>query len=97
LKIDNLKVSHWVGNLLHHEVLIIHDKQDKIISYREAANLVNNWKTSRLTLTEGLGHNRIMKSDKVIADMIDYLNDEVPKNSEQPVLRPLRLKETSAR
>lgn len=76
LNIENLTVSNWLDNLDLKEVLVVHDKNDKIISFREAESLVNSWKNSRLILTEGLGHNRIMKSAAVIRDIIEYCDPE---------------------
>lgn len=76
LQIDNLKVKNWVEDMNIQEVLVLHDKFDKIISYQEAESLVSDWKNARLILTEGLGHNRIMTSAEVIENIIDYCDQE---------------------
>jgi pimeloyl-ACP methyl ester carboxylesterase len=76
LKIEGLKVNNWVDNLEIEKVLVVHDRNDKVISYRETESLVNDWKNARLILTEGLGHNRIMKSADVIENIIQYCDQE---------------------
>ena len=76
LKIEDLKLENWVHDLSLDKVLIVHDRNDKIIPYKEAEALVQAWKKSRFLLTEGLGHNRIMKNPEVIDEIINYLQEE---------------------
>ncbi len=54
--------------------LIVHDKQDIDVHYEQAEALHENWKGSKLILTEGLGHRRILSDDKVIASILDFVD-----------------------
>lgn len=51
--------------------LIIHDRRDNIISYKEALDIHRVYKNSELIKTIGLGHR--LKSDKVYQYILDFL------------------------
>ncbi|GAA4887231.1 alpha/beta fold hydrolase [Flaviramulus aquimarinus] len=52
--------------------LIIHDKKDRIISYRDALEISKYYKDAKLIKTIGLGHG--LKSDKVYQYILDFIN-----------------------
>ena len=52
--------------------LIIHDKKDRIISYRDALEFYKHYKNSKLISTKGYGHS--LKSDEVYNHIINFLN-----------------------
>lgn len=52
--------------------LIIHDKKDRIISYRDALENKKHYKNTELIKTIGFGHG--LKSDKVYQHIIDFIN-----------------------
>lgn len=51
--------------------LIIHDKKDTVISFREALDIKRAYKNSELIKTIGFGHR--LKSDKVYQHILDFL------------------------
>ncbi len=51
--------------------LIIHDKEDKDTAHQNSVALHENWKGSRLILTEGLGHG--LKSKKLQTEIIQFV------------------------
>lgn len=53
--------------------LIVHDRTDKEIPYREAVALHEQWNGSRLLLTEGFGHRRILRSDELISKVLNFV------------------------
>lgn len=53
--------------------LIIHDKHDKEILHSQAWALHKNWRKSQLVLTEGLGHRRILRDEKVISKALNFI------------------------
>lgn len=53
--------------------LIIHDRKDRIISYKEALDIHRAYKNSQLIKTIGMGHR--LKSEKVYQHILDFLND----------------------
>ena len=52
--------------------LIIHDKKDRIISYRDALDIKKHYENSQLIKTMGFGHG--LKSDKVYNHILEFLN-----------------------
>lgn len=53
--------------------LIIHDKKDRIISYRDALDISKHYKNSQLIKTVGFGHG--LKNEQVYNHILEFLND----------------------
>ncbi|AJR03668.1 alpha/beta fold hydrolase [Siansivirga zeaxanthinifaciens] len=53
--------------------LIIHDKKDRIISYRDALQIAKHYKNSKLIKTVGFGHG--LKSDKVYNHILEFIKE----------------------
>lgn len=51
--------------------LIVHDKKDRIISFKEALDIKRHYKNSELIKTIGFGHR--LKSNKVYQHILDFL------------------------
>jgi pimeloyl-ACP methyl ester carboxylesterase len=68
--------------------LVIHDSTDREVSIGSGMAVSRAWKGARFVRTSGLGHRRILRSDTVVADAIDFLRDEVrfapPPASHEP-------------
>mgnify|MGYP001014279981 CR=1 FL=1 len=58
------------------DILIVHDRDDRIVSFEQAQELA--WRTngSILHATEGLGHNRVLRNDAVIARVVAFVSGE---------------------
>ena len=52
--------------------LIIHDKKDRIISYKDAIQIAKHYKNSKLIKTIGFGHG--LKSNKVYNHILEFIN-----------------------
>jgi pimeloyl-ACP methyl ester carboxylesterase len=55
------------------KTLIIHDKNDEIISYKDAKNIHNEMPNSHLILTENLGHRGVPRNGYVIPKITDFI------------------------
>lgn len=53
--------------------LIIHDQRDREVPSSHAERLQTAWRESQLLLTEGLGHQRILRDPDVIAAAVSFL------------------------
>lgn len=53
--------------------LIIHDRKDRIIPYKDAIEITRHYKNSKLIRTVGFGHG--MKYEKVYNHILEFLND----------------------
>ncbi|WP_027137072.1 alpha/beta hydrolase [Gaetbulibacter saemankumensis] len=54
------------------EGLIIHDKKDRIISYRDALHIHKHYKNSKLVKTQGFGHG--LKNEVIYNHILEFLN-----------------------
>src|SRR5262249_29145540 len=55
------------------KVLIVHDLKDNEVYFSESTVLKSIWPESRLLASDGLGHNRILKSPEIAQQIADYL------------------------
>jgi pimeloyl-ACP methyl ester carboxylesterase len=55
------------------DVLLIHDRRDREVPFAAAERLAVAAPAARLIATDGLGHNRILRSATVIADAIGFV------------------------
>ncbi len=65
------------GKNIRQSVLIIHDKNDKIVTLDEVKTLDESLAHSKLILTTGLGHNKILYSPKVLRYCLDFIRDDI--------------------
>ena len=53
--------------------LIIHDKKDRIISYKDALHISKNYKNSKLVRTIGFGHR--LKNELLYNHILEFINE----------------------
>jgi pimeloyl-ACP methyl ester carboxylesterase len=53
--------------------LIIHDQDDNSTPSSDGAAIAAAWAGARLQLTTGLGHQRLLSSPEVVADVADFV------------------------
>jgi pimeloyl-ACP methyl ester carboxylesterase len=56
--------------------LIVHDSGDPVVSVGSGRKLAEAWPESRIALTTGLGHNKILRDEKVIALVTSFLEGQ---------------------
>lgn len=56
--------------------LILHDTEDEDVHVKEAEILHQNWPGSKLIITSGLGHRRILMDEYVIGEIVSFINSE---------------------
>jgi pimeloyl-ACP methyl ester carboxylesterase len=54
--------------------LIIHDHDDRDVSWHEGEAIANAWPHARFLRTEGLGHRRILRDPEVIGRIVKFLD-----------------------
>lgn len=72
LDVRSLNVSEFVKSVNVKKSIIFHDKNDKVIPIARALNVHENWKASEFKEIYGTGHFRILRTDTVIADVIEF-------------------------
>ena len=56
------------------DLLLFHDVEDKETSWEGSQEIARAWPGARLALTKGLGHNRILKDEALISQVIHYIH-----------------------
>ena len=71
---------------LRAEALVIHDRHDTQVPWRQGAALARHWPGARLMSTQGLGHGRILEDDAVARAAVDFI---ASRSSVAPLAVPL--------
>lgn len=67
--------------------LVIHDREDRVIPWRQGLRVARAWPGARFLATTGLGHGRILRDDDVIQAAADFIAGRSQVAS--PALPPL--------
>jgi pimeloyl-ACP methyl ester carboxylesterase len=70
---DELEVER-VAARLSARALVVHDRADSMIPWRQGLRVARAWPDARLLLTEGLGHGRILRNDGVTRAAADFIS-----------------------
>lgn len=65
-KLDEVAVQNVWKKVNYKRLLVIHDRNDKVIPFENAANINANWPNSELLELEGTGHYKMLWDEKVI-------------------------------
>jgi pimeloyl-ACP methyl ester carboxylesterase len=68
----DLEISRLAPRL-RAEALVIHDRRDTQVPWRQGAALARHWPGARLMTTEGLGHGRILEDDAVARAAAEFI------------------------
>ncbi len=55
------------------ELLVVHDRHDASVPWREGAAIASAWPGARLVSTRGLGHHKILRDATVVATAVKFL------------------------
>jgi pimeloyl-ACP methyl ester carboxylesterase len=55
------------------QALVIHDRGDRVVPWKQGEQFARHWRGARLMSTEGLGHGRILQDDAVTQAAADFL------------------------
>ncbi len=58
------------------KLMLVHDENDKDVEISHVYELIKIFPSARLLATKGLGHNRILKDDHVIAECVNFVTDK---------------------
>jgi pimeloyl-ACP methyl ester carboxylesterase len=53
--------------------LVIHDRDDRMVPWKQGAAVAQHWRGARLVTTQGLGHQRILQDEAVVAAAADFI------------------------
>jgi pimeloyl-ACP methyl ester carboxylesterase len=58
---------------LEAQALVIHDRGDKVVPWKQGEQFARHWKGARLLSTDGLGHRRVLADDAVVQAAADFI------------------------
>jgi pimeloyl-ACP methyl ester carboxylesterase len=68
-------ISHYrLAPSMKAPLLVIHDSEDREIEVESGLGLVSLWRGSRLEVTSGLGHRRILRDEEVVSRAVSFLS-----------------------
>ena len=73
---DSLEIAQVAAHLTT-PALIVHDSADSNVPFADAEAIAASWPASRLYVTEGLGHQRILRDPGVIAMAVSFITADV--------------------
>ncbi|MGC6469764.1 MAG: alpha/beta fold hydrolase [Flavobacteriales bacterium] len=72
--VNDANVSEFVKEVNVNKALIIHDKNDQVISIEQSINVNNHWPACSIKEIEGTGHFRILRTKSVNQLILNFLN-----------------------
>lgn len=76
MSIEQVNISHLHATLPVEKALIVHDVDDKVVSYRYSCQVAEAWEEASLVSTEGMGHFMLVKHPKVIEEVTNFLTGQ---------------------
>jgi pimeloyl-ACP methyl ester carboxylesterase len=65
-----------IGKTLPTPALVVHDTDDKEVSYKAAEEIKSNWPAVELLRTSGLGHRRVLRDPAIVASVVDFITKD---------------------
>jgi pimeloyl-ACP methyl ester carboxylesterase len=67
-------IAHFhLAQSMNSPLLVIHDSDDREIDVENGVRLASLWRESRLEVTSGLGHRRILRDEEVVSRAVGFL------------------------
>jgi pimeloyl-ACP methyl ester carboxylesterase len=73
MEVSQLNVSEFVKTIKVEQGLILQDKNDRIVPLSQSKAVHRNWKASVLEVVEGTGHFRILRDQKIVERILEFL------------------------
>jgi esterase/lipase len=70
---EEFTAMHFIKDINDLDLLLVHDADDNDVLIIQAQALIKAYPKGELITTHGLGHNRILKVDKVILACLDFI------------------------
>ncbi|MFS4459714.1 alpha/beta fold hydrolase [Bdellovibrio sp. HCB2-146] len=74
MKAEDLNIGN-IGNSIHVQAMIVHDREDKEVTFASAEDMKQSWPHVRLLATQGLGHRRILKDKNVTEQVAQFISE----------------------
>ena len=65
--------ARWAVKHLHVPALVVHDPADREVPWAHAEAIADAWPGSRLLPADGLGHNRLLRDDRILSAATEFI------------------------
>ena len=72
--LDNLTIQENLKKIQYKNLLMIHDKFDKVLSYKHSNDINNEIENAQLISLENIGHYKMLWNDEVINRCVGFVN-----------------------
>ncbi|HEX2208833.1 MAG TPA: alpha/beta fold hydrolase [Longimicrobium sp.] len=72
--------ARWAVTHLHVPGLLVHDPADREVPWAHAESIADAWAGSRLLAADGLGHNRLLRDERILSTVTDFIHT-LPRRS----------------
>jgi pimeloyl-ACP methyl ester carboxylesterase len=66
--------ARWAARHLHVPALVVHDPADREVPWAHGQAIADAWPGSRLVAAEGLGHRRLLRDERTLTTVIDFIH-----------------------
>lgn len=66
--------ARWAVTHLHVPALLVHDPADREVPWAHAEAIADAWPGSRLVPAEGLGHRRLLRDERILTTVTDFIH-----------------------
>ena len=73
IDVKTVSVSQFVQSINVEKAMIVHNKNDGVIPISQSQNDAENWKNCKLKTVEETGHFRILRTESVLDEVVDFL------------------------
>lgn len=75
-KFDDMEISKALTNVMFDKLLLVHDKEDKVLPFENIKRINRKNPKSEIFATEGKGHYRILWDEEIISKIVNFLKGE---------------------
>lgn len=73
IDVSAFNVSDFVQHINVDKALILHDINDRVLPIEQSRNVHRHWPSSRLVEVEGTGHFRILRTESVLDQVLEFI------------------------
>jgi pimeloyl-ACP methyl ester carboxylesterase len=74
--------ARWAATHLHVPALVVHDPADREVPWAHGESIADAWPGSRLVAAEGLGHRRLLRDERILAMVTEFIR-ALPRRAEE--------------
>ncbi len=70
---EDVDITRFESEMIFEKAMLVHDKQDDVVPYSDALEILEGWEKAVLLSADGYGHYRIIKNPDVVEQIVDFI------------------------